>query len=156
MMIAALAFSTFMFSQQAAKEPLYQPDRVREGCGFTAGSDSLVPIVVGLFFESDPPFADVHGQAVRVGTRWVHPDQAPYATGASRAWFRNNDPITHDGRRYVKYGLPRVFGIDEVEVIGEHDGLAITSGGADADPSSASLLVLSEPASCGFQPYRPR
>jgi hypothetical protein len=154
MNLAALALAMLLIGPQVAKEPVHQPDRVREGCGYLTGANTLIPIEVGLFFEGDPPFADAYGQAIRVGTRWMHPDQAPYPTGASRSWFRDGDPITFEGRRYVKHGLPRVYALDELELVGEHDGLAVLTGGLLPGQSEPTLFLLSEPASCGFQPYR--
>ena len=160
MLLAALALAAALAShpqaaKPAPKQPTFLPDRVRAGCGYVPGSSSLIPIEVGLFFDGDPPFADVHGQAIRVGTRWMHPDQAPYPTGASRSWFRDGDPITFEGRRYVKHGLPRVYALDELELVGEHDGLAVATGGLLPGQSEPTLFLLSDPASCGFQPYRP-
>ena len=155
MIVAALALSMLLTGEQTAKEPVHQPDRVREGCGYMSGSRVLVPLEIGVFIEGEPSFADAYGQAIRLGTRWVHPDQAPYPTGASRAWYRDSDPITFEGRRYVKYGLPRVLALDEVEFAGEHDGLAVVTGGTLPGQSAPTLFVLTGPASCEFQPYWP-
>ena len=151
MIITALTLA-LLTGQQAAQQPVYKPDRVREGCGYLSGSRTLIPIEIGLFYDDEPPFADEYGQSIRVGTRWTHPHQAPYADGRTRSWYRDNEPITVRGREYVKYGLPRVLGLNEVEWIAEHDGLAVAAEPGASAPEVVYVLV--EPASCGFQPYQ--
>ena len=136
----------------ASQQRVYKPDRVRDGCGYVAGTDHLFPIEVGLFFDGEPPFADQYGQSVRVNGKWTHPDQSPYPDGRSRPWYRDNEPITVGGRDYVKYGLPRVLGLNEVEWIAELDGLAVAAEPGATDPEVVYVLV--GPAECGFQPYQ--
>lgn len=156
-MFAALALAAALASQpQAAKPapklPTYIPDRVRAGCGYTPGAAAITSIEVGVFFDDDPPFADEQGQSVRIDGRWTHPDQSPYRHGRSRSWYVNNEPITVRGRGYVKYGLPRVLGLDEVVWFAEHDGLAVAAEAGVPRPEVVYVLV--DPAGCGFQPYQ--
>lgn len=136
------------------RQPAYNPDSVREGCGYVAGTDHLFRIEVGLFFDGEPPFADQYGQSVRVNGRWTHPDQSPYPDGRSRPWYRDNEPITVRGLDYVKYGLPRVLGLNEVEWFAELDGLAVTAEPGATEPEVVYVLI--DPAGCGFQPYQRR
>lgn len=154
MMITALAVSALLGLQQppAARQVVYQPDRIREGCGYVAGGRALIPIEVGVFYDSDPPFADLYGQAIRVNGQWTHPDQSPYPGGASRAWYRDGGPISVAGRDYVKYGLPRVLALNEVVWFAEHDGLAVAAEPGATVPEV--IYVLAQPADCGFQPYQ--
>ncbi|HEX5872189.1 MAG TPA: hypothetical protein VFY65_17285, partial [Longimicrobium sp.] len=46
-----------------------------------------------------------------------------YAAGAT--WYINNEPITVMERRYVRYGLPRVLGVNEVTRAGEFQGVSV-------------------------------
>lgn len=135
------------------QQPIYKPERVRPGCGYVTGTDHLFPIEVGLFFD-DEPIADHYGQSIRVNGRWTHPDQSPYADARTRPWFRDNEPITVRGRDYVKYGLPRVLGLNEVEWLAEFDGRAVVTGPGETAPEV--IYVLVSPAECGFQPYQRR
>jgi hypothetical protein len=79
----------------------------------------------------------------------VYPATGGYAAGAM--WYINNEAITVNGRRYVKYGLPRVLGIREVARGGEYRGVTMfqEAGG------ETSWLVLYAPvrSGCEFQPY---
>ncbi len=71
-----------------------------------------------------------------------------YATSA--AWFIDNEPITFHGRRYVKYGVPRVLAINEVSRAGEYRGVS-----AFWETETMSELVIYVPVrpGCEFQPY---
>ena len=137
----------------ARQQPVYKTERVRAGCGYVTGTDHLFPIEVGLFFD-DEPIADDYGQSVRVNGRWTHPDQSPHADARTRPWYRDNEPVTVGGRDYVKYGLPRVLGLNEVEWFAEFDGLAVVAEPGETAPEV--IYVLVGPAECGFQPYQRR
>jgi hypothetical protein len=72
--------------------------------------------------------------------------------GTERAWYRNADPISIEGRTYVKYGLPRT-GIGEyVELLTVHDGVPVTveKGAREHDV----LYLLADTADCSLQPYQ--
>mgnify|MGYP006196589307 CR=1 FL=1 len=43
----------------------------------------------------------------------AYPSTTGYAGGAT--WYINNETVTVMDRRYVKYGLPRVLGVNEAE-----------------------------------------
>lgn len=154
MILTALAFAALAAAQQKPAVPLpaYAPDRVRAGCGYVAGTDHLFPIEVGVFLQDEPPFADRFGQSVRVNGRWTHPDHSPFTVAPMTDWRRDNLPITVAGREYVKYGLPRVLALDEVEWVAELDGLAVAAEPGSDDPEVVYVLV--QPAECGFQPYQ--
>lgn len=149
---AALAGAPQQTANPAGQRPAAQPDRIREGCGYVAGTDHLFPIEVGVFFGDEPPFANTDGYSIRINGRWTHPERSPYGHARGRRWFVRNEPITVGGRSYVKYGLPRVLGRDEVAWFAEHDGLAVAAEAGVREPEV--IYVLVEPANCGFQPYQ--
>ena len=86
-------------------------------------------------------------------TTYSHRQPPPgpdYATNAM--WFIDNEPITFNGRRYVKYGLPRVVGVAEVSRVGAYRGVSLfAETGAAADRPEA-LYVPVRPG-CEFQVY---
>jgi hypothetical protein len=78
------------------------------------------------------------------------PSMTGYAAGAS--WFINNEPVMVMGRRYVKYGLPRVLGVNEVSRVGEFQGVSVfAETGATGTPE---VLYVPVRAGCEFQPYQ--
>ncbi len=86
-------------------------------------------------------------------TTWaggMQPTMAGYAAGA--AWFINNEAVMVMGRRYVKYGLPRVLGVNEVTRVGEYQGVSVfAETGATGTPE---VLYVPVRAGCEFQPYQ--
>ncbi|HEX9937849.1 MAG TPA: hypothetical protein VGB15_12030 [Longimicrobium sp.] len=72
---------------------------------------------------------------------------------ASATWYINNEPITFNGRRYVKYGLPRVLGATDVNNVGNVQGVA-----AFAEPSANAeapeVIYVPVGSRCEFQPYQ--
>jgi len=78
----------------------------------------------------------------------------PATTGyaANAGWYINNEAITFNNRRYVKYGLPRVVGVAEVSRVGAYRGVSLfAETGAAADRPEA-LYVPVRPG-CEFQVY---
>jgi hypothetical protein len=153
-MIAALAVAAALsgLPQQTANPAGQQPVYIREGCGYRPGAATITAIEVGVFFDGDPPFANREGHSIRINGQWTHPDQSPFPDGRSKAWFVQNEPITVGGGSYVKYGLPRVLGREDVTWLAELDGLAVAAEAGLEEPEVVYLLV--EPANCGFQPYQ--
>ncbi|HEY7770158.1 hypothetical protein [Longimicrobium sp.] len=86
-------------------------------------------------------------------TTWaggMQPGMTGYAAGAT--WFINNEPVTMMGRRYVKYGLPRVLGVNEVSRVGEFQGVSVfAETGAAGTPE---VLYVPVRSGCEFQPYQ--
>ena len=73
-----------------------------------------------------------------------------YAAGAT--WFINNEPITVMGRRYVRYGLPRVLGVNEVRRMGDFQGIPVfAEAGMTGTPE---VLYVPVRPGCEFQPYQ--
>ncbi len=72
--------------------------------------------------------------------------------GVTRAWYRNAEPITLDGKRYVKYGLPRQVPAAELELVGTIDGVpAMAERGVAAHEV---LYLLADASDCSVQPYQ--
>lgn len=83
--------------------------------------------------------------------RRAHPSTTPpYAAGA--VWYINNQPITHDGGTFVKYGLPRVLGTDEVAPVGSNDGVPVFAEAGTSAPRDVVYIPVRQ--GCEFQPYQ--
>ena len=78
------------------------------------------------------------------------PATTGYAGGAT--WYINTEPMMLNGRRYVKYGLPRVLGVNEVTRVGEFQGVSVfAETGATGTPEVVYVPVRT---GCEFQPYQ--
>jgi hypothetical protein len=78
----------------------------------------------------------------------------PAATGyaAGTTWFIDNEPIRVNGRVYVKYGLPRVLGVNEVIRTADFQGVPVfTEAGARA---KTEVVYVPVRPGCEFQPYQ--
>ena len=81
------------------------------------------------------------------------PAPAPgHAGGRSQPWFINGDPITVGGKRYVKYGLPRVLQTGDVELLAPYKGAFVYA--ERGNPQREVLYLLTDLAGCEFQPYQ--
>lgn len=65
-------------------------------------------------------------------------------------WYVNDEPVMYKGRRYVKYGLPRLLGPGDVVSDGEILGVPVF-----VEPSGPFVGVMYVPVkpACEFQPY---
>jgi hypothetical protein len=89
------------------------------------------------------------GDTTMNGQRFA-PSMTGYAAGAT--WYINTEAITVGGRRYVRYGLPRVLGVNEVTRTGEFQGVSVFSeAGATGTPEVVYVPVR---PGCEFQPYQ--
>jgi hypothetical protein len=80
----------------------------------------------------------------------AYPATTGYASGAT--WYINNEPITINGRRYVRFGLPRVVGVTEVSRTGEYQGVGVfTEASATGTPD---VIYIPVRPGCEFQPYQ--
>jgi hypothetical protein len=80
----------------------------------------------------------------------AYPATTGYAGGMT--WFINNEPVTVMGRRYVKYGLPRVLGVNEVTRMGDYMGVPVfAEAGATG---TTEVIYLPVRPGCEFQPYQ--
>ena len=87
----------------------------------------------------------VNGQAFST----AFPMTGEYAANAT--WYINNQPLTFQNRRFVKYGLPRVLGVNEVTRVGEFQGVPIFAEAGQTRPDVVYVLVR---PGCEFQPYQ--
>jgi hypothetical protein len=79
----------------------------------------------------------------------VYPDTVGYAGAAQ--WYVDNEPITINRRRHVKYGVPRVLGVHELTRVGEYRGVPLfVAAGADI---RADIKYVPVRPGCEFQPY---
>jgi hypothetical protein len=81
----------------------------------------------------------------------VAPLTGEYASVAG--WYVNDEPLVFRGRPYVRYGLPRVLGINEVERAGEYDGVPVFIEARDT--AAVPVLYLPSRPGCEFQPFLP-
>lgn len=99
-------------------------------------------------FEYHPATGDstVNGRLFRE----VFPVTAEHARDA--AWYVNHEPITFKGRRYVKYGLPRVLGSADVVPAGSYRGVAVFVETGE-NPDRPDIIYLVVDPRCEFQSY---
>lgn len=81
----------------------------------------------------------------------VYPNDASYAEG--HAWYFKNNALRHSGRRYRKYGLPRVLGSSEVARATSTVGTVplFVEAGTVGLPE---VLYVPVRVGCEFQPYQ--
>jgi hypothetical protein len=90
----------------------------------------------------------------QTGDTTVNGQRIPATTGyaAGATWYINNEPITVNGRRYVRYGLPRVLGVNEVTRSADYMGVPVfAEAGARGTPE---VLYVPVRPGCEFQPYQ--
>jgi hypothetical protein len=78
-----------------------------------------------------------------------YPATSGYAAGA--VWFIGNQAVTVMDRRYVKYGLPRILGANEVTRVGEYMGVPVF---AEAGRTMPEVIYLPVRPGCELQPYQ--
>jgi hypothetical protein len=85
-----------------------------------------------------------------------------YGQAAQETWFIRGDPIRVSGRRFAKYGLPRVLSRSDVAAYGYYADAAVFVE-ADGDEYSAPEVIYvlvgpprnsREEGACEFQPYQ--
>lgn len=97
--------------------------------------------------QVDPASGDTTYNGMRLEQAFP---SAGYAAG--QAWFTDTAPVTLGGRRYVRYGLPRILGTGEVRNAGDVHGVSVfAEPGAGARPEV--IYVPTRPG-CEFQPYQ--
>jgi hypothetical protein len=76
------------------------------------------------------------------------PTDAQIAKG--KAWYINAETIEVFGKKYRKYGLPRVLGPGEVKPAGDYRGVVVAL--PSKVPGNDIIYVVTD-ARCEFQPY---
>jgi hypothetical protein len=82
--------------------------------------------------------------------REAFPITREYATRAE--WYHQNEPIVTHPQRYVKYGIARVLGIQEIRRVGEHRGVPLFAEVGDDD--LPDILYIPVRTGCVFQSYQ--
>jgi hypothetical protein len=70
----------------------------------------------------------------------------------TRPWYVNNEPIVWEGRRYTKYGPPRVLLSDSLRRAGEHQGVVFFVE-ANTTGTPGVIYVPTRPG-CEFHLYQ--
>jgi hypothetical protein len=73
-----------------------------------------------------------------------------YALNA--VWYRDNEPITVAGHRYVKYGLPRILGSTDVVPVATYHGVTMFAE-PGTNPRRPEVVYVPVRPGCWFQPY---
>lgn len=90
-----------------------------------------------------------NGRRVPVGD--AYPTGPQHADGAP--WYVNNEPIEVGGARYVKYGLPRVVGVEEIARIAHYrQALVFAEVGLPAGPPDVVYVAVRQ--GCEVQAYQ--
>lgn len=99
--------------------------------------------------DYDPATGDstYHGQPFSE----AFPVTASFARNAE--WHVNNEPITYRGRRYVKYGLPRVLAPGDVVRDGDVRGVPAFVEPPAPRIGVTDVIYLPVKPTCEFQPY---
>jgi hypothetical protein len=81
----------------------------------------------------------------------AYPATDGYVAGAT--WYVNNEPVTFNNRRYVKYGLPRVLGTTDVASVGTYQGVGVFAE-PSANAQRPDVIYVPVQPGCVFQPYQ--
>lgn len=81
--------------------------------------------------------------------RAAFPDTAGYA--AHEEWYVSNGPISWEGRRYEKFGRPRVLSTRELRPVGQHQGVVLFA--AANTPGTPGILYVPTRPGCEFHLY---
>lgn len=71
---------------------------------------------------------------------------------ATRSWYIESKPITYLKHKYVKYGLPRILGANEIDKTGEIQGVPVFV--EKGIPGTAEVIYIPVRYGCEFQPYQ--
>jgi len=114
----------------------------------------MVCVVEGQTLRNvEATFHPTSGDTTISGRRFseAYPAMAPtYVAGST--WYVNNEPIMFNGKRYVKFGLPRVIGTTDVMSTGTYQGTSVfVETGTTGTPT---VIYLPVRPGCEFQPYQ--
>jgi hypothetical protein len=107
----------------------------------------------GLLADVAAKFNPVNGDTTVAGKPFVevYPTEKRYAADAR--WYIDKSPLTIAGRRWVKYGLPRVIGSNELTHAANHEGVTVfVEAGVALD--RVEVIYLPVRPGCEFQPYQ--
>ncbi|HEX8453285.1 MAG TPA: hypothetical protein VF647_14375 [Longimicrobium sp.] len=72
-------------------------------------------------------------------------------SAASAPWFVTDEPVTFGGRRFVKFGLPRLLRAGDVVRVGEFRGVGVF---AEPNVRRTEVIYLPTGSGCELQPYQ--
>ncbi|HEU0300653.1 MAG TPA: hypothetical protein VFR37_14380 [Longimicrobium sp.] len=104
----------------------------------------------GMAVEVTAQFDTATGDTSFGTPGWPVPPGDPYAVNAQ--WFVDNEPVTIGGRQYVKYGYPRVLGVDDVTRVAEYRGITVFAEAGGVRPPEVVYVPVR--MGCEFQPYQ--
>lgn len=71
---------------------------------------------------------------------------------ASTTWYVNNETLAIKGKKFEKYGLPRILGVTELKRASEYKGVGIyVEAGTTGVPE---VIYIPARSGCEFQPYQ--
>lgn len=145
-----------------------------EACGTGARPGSLPPAPVDTARPLPPPPAPmapfrmiqvcvVQGGELTMVTAQYDPVSGDTITPANawgrypgpyvvdEPWFVNDEPVTVNGQRYARYGVPRTWQVGDLVRVGDYRGWPVfAERGGETDPSTVYVPLRSV---CEFQPY---
>ncbi|HEY0037713.1 MAG TPA: hypothetical protein VGB66_13540 [Longimicrobium sp.] len=118
----------------------------------TATTISVCVVENGMLRNVEAEYTSATGDTTVAGRRFgeAYPATAP-AYAAGTGWYIQGEPIMIDRRRYVKYGLPRVLGVNEVTRVGDHQGVPVF---AETGTTRPDVVYVPVRPGCEFQPYQ--
>jgi len=120
-------------------------DGMRDVSYCVVQSGQLTSITV----QFNPATGDTTYNGVRLSERDA--STAGYAGG--QTWFINSEPVMFKGRRYVKYGLPRILGISDVSNVGTVNDVSVFAE-PSANVEHPEVIYVPVQPGCEFQPYQ--
>jgi hypothetical protein len=118
----------------------------------TATTISVCVVENGMLRSVQAQYSSATGDTTVSGRPFAqaYPSSSPsYAAGAP--WYIQNDQITVQGRRFVKFGLPRILGTGDVARVGEYQGVPVF---AEAGMERPDVVYVAVRPGCEFQPYQ--
>jgi hypothetical protein len=73
-------------------------------------------------------------------------------SAANLEWYKTDQPLVFSKKKYVKYGMPQIMGVDDLQYWQTRDSVPVM---IKADGNSHDIIyVQSSTTLCEFQPYR--
>ncbi len=135
-LLVALPLTASAQNERDVRRCIFTSDAVREVTGVYSSATGETHVVQ-------------NGRRVRFET--AYPEGPQHAAGAS--WYINNEPIEVNGARYVKFGLPRILGVNEVTRIAHHRQ-ALVFAEAGLPGATPDIVYVAVRQGCEFQPYQ--
>ena len=102
--------------------------------------------------EYNSSTGDKHIMVNGVKTNFQTFAQASKEYANSATWYINNESIKFNGSNYVKYGLPRILGVNEIERKAAYKGIGVYTEVGFKGPIEVIYIPVRH--GCEFQPYQ--